>query len=79
MTERIIVHEGEWWKVRTASGSIPESERRELIEYFSEIRYPFSRRGVMLRISDRPGRESLLEVLGHFYDGRAEVILSDKD
>jgi len=73
MEKRIVRLEEDFWRVRTEAGELPESERKELSEYFNEIKLPYQVVDGGLCIAGAVDREAVFERLEHFYDGRAEV------
>lgn len=59
--------------IRTDTGEISASERKELTEYFDEVKLPYRFVGGCLCIPCKVDRDAVLERVEHFYDGRAEV------
>jgi len=72
--KRIIRFEDDMWRIRTDVGDLPKSERSELIEYFDEIRLSYRLVGGRLCIVGEIDRETVFEIMEHFYDGRADVL-----
>ena len=62
------------WRIRTDAGELTQSERSELIEYFDEIRLSYRLVGGRLCIVGEIDRETVFEIMEHFYDGRADVL-----
>lgn len=73
MDTRIIRIEGEFWRIRTDTGELSESEQNELKEYFDEIKMPYRIIAGRLCVSGAVDREAIFERMEHFYEGRAEV------
>lgn len=55
------------------AGELNESEQKELIDYFDEIKLPYRLFDSYLCIDGGVTRDVVFERLEHFYDGRAEV------
>jgi hypothetical protein len=73
MEKRIIRLEKDLWHIRTDVGKLPNSEQKELIMYFEEVRLPYRLKDGCLCIVGEVDRDSVFEQLNHFYDGRAGV------
>ena len=73
MPNRIVRLEGNLWRIRSDEGELTPSERKELKEYFDEIRMPSTLMHGRLCVSGSVSWEDLYERLQHFYDGRADV------
>ena len=73
MDKRIIRLEDDFWKIRTDIGELSESEKKELKEYFDEIRMPYRIINGRLCVSAGVDKASIFEMMEHFYEGRAEV------
>jgi hypothetical protein len=73
LPSRIVTLENNLWRIRSDEGELDEVEQQELKAYFDETRLPYriehGRPCVLASIS----WETLDEVLGNFYDGRAEI------
>ena len=74
MDKRIVRQEEDLWCIRTDTGELPASERDELIEYFGEIKLNYRVVTGHVCIAGSMDRESVFELLEHFYDGRAEIL-----
>ncbi len=73
MEKRIVRLEKDMWRIRTDVGELSDSERKELIIYFEEVRLSYRLKDDCLCIVGEVDRDSVFERLNHFYDGRAEV------
>lgn len=73
MKERIVRLEKGMWCIRSDAGELHDSEQKELIEYFNEIKLPYRLSAGRLYIDGGVDRNAVFERLQHFYDGRAEV------
>ena len=74
MKKRIVRLENDLWRIRTNAGDLPDSEQKELEEYFSEIGMPYRLVDGHLCIAGGVDRDSVFERLEHYYDGWAEVL-----
>jgi hypothetical protein len=74
MEKRIVRFEDEVWRIRTDVGELPGSERKELEEYFGEIKLPYRLADGHLCIAGGVDRDAVFERLEHFYDGWADVL-----
>jgi len=74
MEMRIVRCEGNLWHIRTDVGELKDSEQKELIEYFGEIKLSYILADGCLCIDGGVARGTVFETLEHFYDGRAEVL-----
>ncbi len=74
MDKRIVRMEDESWHIRTETGELSPSERKELTEYFDEINLPYRFVNGCLCIAGKVGWDAVFERLEHFYDGRADVL-----
>ncbi len=75
MDKRIIMLEGDSWRIRTDSGVLSKSEQAEVREYFDVIRMPNRILGGKLTVASGVDRDTISERMEYFYDGRAEVVL----
>jgi len=73
MEQRIVRFEEGLWRIRTDGGELNESEQKELIEYFDEIKLPYRLANGYLCIHGGVARDEVFERLEYFYDGRAEL------
>ena len=73
MEKRIVRLEDELWRIRTDSGELPDSERKELEKYFGDIKLPYRLVDGHPCIGGDIERDVVFERLEHFYKGRAEV------
>ena len=73
MDARIIRLEDKFWHIRTDNGELSCSERDEVEEYLGEAKIPYQIIEGCICIPAEVKRNTVFEVLEHFYDGRAEV------
>jgi hypothetical protein len=73
METRIVRLEDGFWRIRTDTGELSESEQNELKKYFDEIKIPYRIIAGSLCVSGGVDREAIFERVEHFYEGRAEV------
>ena len=73
MKARVVRVEDGFWRIRSRNREIGAEEQARLVEYFSEIRFPYKIIGGKLRVPESVPWKSISERLQHFYDGDAEV------
>ncbi|MCB1098053.1 MAG: hypothetical protein KDN22_20950 [Verrucomicrobiae bacterium] len=74
METRIVRLEEHFWHIRSPEGALAAEEQQELKAYLDEVRLPYQLIDGAPGIPGAVSWEVVYEVLGHYYDGRADVL-----
>ena len=82
MIKRILTRNAAGWSLPLSKPLLSSRDGDEyemLINYLNEIRFPYQKRVNQFLFPISVPQENIVEILSHFYDGVAEMVVSIDD